>query len=74
MALTFEWLTHDKGYARRLTKFGKIVNPKGIQTLGEFPNLTQALLKGGFTERQTAKIMGENWVNLLKDVWLENEQ
>lgn len=33
----FEWLTHDKGYARRLTNFGKIVNPLGIRTVGEFP-------------------------------------
>lgn len=33
----FEWLTHDKGYARRLTNFGEIINPKGIRTLGEFP-------------------------------------
>ncbi|WP_407657219.1 dipeptidase [Litorivicinus lipolyticus] len=68
----FEWLTHDKGYARRLTQFGKIVNPRGIQTLGEFPNLTQALLDHGFSEPLTRKIMGENWVRVLKDVWLEN--
>src|SRR6056300_89751 len=69
----FEWLTHDKGYARRLTKFGKIVNPEGIQTLGEFPNLTEALLQGGFSERQTQQIMGDNWVDLLRTVWGETE-
>ncbi|TPE50571.1 peptidase M19 [Maribrevibacterium harenarium] len=67
----FEYLTHDKGYARRLTRFGEIVNPKGIRTIGEFPNLTEALLRHGFTERQVRKIMGENWVNLLKEVWGE---
>lgn len=67
----FEYLTHDKGYARRLTNFGKIVNPKGIRTLGEFPNLTEALLKHGFTESQVRKIMGENWVRILGDVWGE---
>ncbi|RCV86609.1 dipeptidase [Billgrantia montanilacus] len=65
----FEWLTHDKGYARRLTRFGKIVNPEGIRTIGEFPNLTEALLRRGFSESQTRKIMGENWVRVLKDVW-----
>ncbi|SFU98148.1 dipeptidase [Halomonas korlensis] len=65
----FEWLTHDKGYARRLTDFGKIINPKGIRTIGEFPNLTEALLKRGFSESQTRKVMGENWVRVLKDVW-----
>ncbi|REG81583.1 dipeptidase [Marinomonas pollencensis] len=67
----FEYLTHDKGYARRLTRFGEIINPKGIRTVGEFPNLTEALLKGGFSERQVSKIMGENWVSLLENVWGE---
>lgn len=67
----FEYLTHDKGYARRLTRFGEIINPKGIRTVGEFPNLTEALLRHGFTERQVLKIMGENWVNLLAEVWGE---
>ncbi len=67
----FEWLTHDKGYARRLTRFGEIINPEGIRTLGEFPNLTDALLRRGFSERQVSKIMGENWVRVLSDVWGE---
>ncbi|MBE9398333.1 dipeptidase [Pontibacterium sp. N1Y112] len=67
----FEYLTHDKGYARRLTRFGEIINPKGIRTVGEFPNLTEALLRNGFSETQVRKIMGDNWVNLLKDVWGE---
>jgi membrane dipeptidase len=67
----FEWLTHDKGYARRLTNFGKIVNPEGIRTVGEFPNLTEALLKHGFSATDVARIMGGNWVRVLKDVWGE---
>ncbi|GAA0402036.1 dipeptidase [Cocleimonas flava] len=67
----FEYLTHDKGYARRLTRFGEIINPKGIRTVGEFPNLTEALLTKGFSERQVRKIMGENWLTLLKKVWGE---
>jgi membrane dipeptidase len=67
----FEYLTHDKGYARRLTRFGEIINPLGMRTVGDFPNLTEALLKHGFSERQVVKIMGENWVNLLEEVWGE---
>lgn len=67
----FEWLTHDKGYARRLTNFGEIINPEGIRTLGEFPNLTAALLKHGFSESQVRKIMGENWLRVLGEVWGE---
>ena len=67
----FEYLTHDKGYARRLARFGTIINPEGIRTIGEFPNLTEALLRRGFSETQVSKIMGENWMSLLKDVWGE---
>ena len=43
----------------------------GIRTVGEFPNLTETLLKRGHSERVVRKIMGENWVNVLKDVWGE---
>ncbi len=67
----FEYLTHDKGYARRLTNFGKIINPLGIRTVGEFPNLTETLLRRGHSERVVRKIMGENWVRILGDVWGE---
>jgi len=67
----FEYLTHDKGYARRLTNFGKIVNPLGIRTVGEFPNLTETLLKRGMSERTVRKVMGENWVRVLSEVWGE---
>lgn len=67
----FEYLTHDKGYARRLTNFGKIINPLGIRTVGEFPNLTETLLKRGHSERVVRKIMGENWMSVLADVWGE---
>lgn len=65
----FEWLTHDKGYARELTQFGEIVNPEGIRTIGEFPNLTETLLRRGHSEDRVRKIMGENWLQLLGDVW-----
>ncbi|WP_434361548.1 dipeptidase [Parasalinivibrio latis] len=67
----FDWLTHDKGYARELTQFGKIVNPEGIRTVGEFPNLTEALLRRGWREEKVQKVMGGNWVNILKEVWGE---
>ena len=67
----FQWLTHDKGYARQLTEFGEIVNPKGIRTLGEFPNLTAAMEQAGWPEPKIRKVMGENWVRTLAEVWGE---
>ncbi len=65
----FDWLTHDKGRYRRLTNFGKVVNPEGIRTIGEFPNLTSAMERAGWSETRIRKIMGENWVRVFHDVW-----
>jgi len=65
----FDWITHDKGNARQLTEFGEIVNPQGIRTIGEFPNLTVAMERAGWHESRIRKIMGENWVRLLDEVW-----
>ncbi len=65
----FEWLCHDKGYARRLVDFADVVNPCGIRRIGEFPNLTAAMQQAGWRDSKTAKIMGQNWLRLLRDVW-----
>jgi len=65
----FDWITHDKGRHRRLTNFGKIINPEGIRTIGEFPNLTAAMEKAGWTEARIRKVMGDNWVRVFREVW-----
>jgi len=65
----FEWLTHDKGYARELTTFGDVVNPEGIRRIGDFPNLTAAMETARWSERKIRKIMGENWLRVLREVW-----
>jgi len=65
----FDWLVHDKGDGRELTVFGEIINPLGIRTIGEYPNLTQEMLKQGWSESKVRKILGENWLRVLKDVW-----
>ncbi len=65
----FEWITHDKGTGRKLTEFGAIVNPAGLRTIGEMPNLTAAMARAGWPEAKIRKIMGENWVRVLRAVW-----
>lgn len=65
----FDWITHDKGRHRKLTSFGKIVNPEGIRTIGEFPNLTAAMETAGWSEARIRKVMGANWVRTFKEVW-----
>ena len=65
----FRWITHDKGWGRKLVDFGPIMNPEGMRRIGDFPNLTAAMEKRGWPESRIRKVMGGNWLQLLKDVW-----
>jgi len=68
----FEYLCHDKGYGLRITgPLGDVVNPAGMRTIGDFPNLTAAMEDAGWPETKIPKVMGENWLRLLTDVWGE---
>lgn len=67
----FDWITHDKGTARKLTDFGTVRNPEGIRTIGDMPNLVTAMQQAGWSTSKTRKIIGENWVKILKIVWGE---
>ncbi len=65
----FDWITHDKGSARKLVEFGEIINPAGLQTIGEMANLTRAMERAGWSEDLIRKVMGENWLRVLTEVW-----
>jgi membrane dipeptidase len=65
----FEHLTHDKGRHRRLTNFGTVLNPVGIRTIGEMPNLTAAMVHAGWSTRKIEKVIGGNWMRVFKEVW-----
>ena len=65
----FDYITHDKGHGRKLTEFGEILNPEGIRTIGEFPNLTAAMARRGWSDERIERVMGGNWLALLDDVW-----
>jgi len=68
----FEYLCHDKGYGWRATgPLGDVLNPAGMRTIGDFPNLTTAMEHAGWPEAKIRKVMGENWLRLLAEVWGE---
>lgn len=67
----FEWITRDKGYARKLTDFGTIANPEGMRELKDYPNLTAAFVRAGWSEQRIRKILGLNWINFLGKVWID---
>ncbi|MEX1312876.1 MAG: membrane dipeptidase, partial [Desulfotignum sp.] len=66
----FDWILtgrSSKGPALQLQH--PLVNPKGIQTAADFPNITSALLERGYDKPQVRNIMGENMVRLFSQVW-----
>jgi membrane dipeptidase len=65
----FDWITHDKGYGRKLTDFGDVINPEGIRTIGEWPNLTQAMERRGWKAGRIEGVIGGNWLSVLREVW-----
>ena len=67
----FEWLRSDKGHGRLLVP-GKPRVPRlpiGLATIKEFPNLTAAMARRGWSESRIRKVLGENWLRFLGEVW-----
>ena len=46
-----------------------MLNPEGIRTIGEFPNLTAAMDRRGWPASRIERVMGGNWLALLGGVW-----
>ncbi|MCK4624866.1 MAG: dipeptidase [Phycisphaerae bacterium] len=65
----FDWVTRDKGTGRKLLDTGNIYSPRGLETLRDYPNLTDALVSAGWGKSRIRKVLGENWLNLLAEVW-----
>jgi membrane dipeptidase len=63
--------SRDKGYARSLTPYAtaKVEKPKGIQQLHEAPNITEAMARRGWRPARIEKILGQNWLRLVGEVW-----
>ncbi len=66
----FDWITHDKGFGRKLTDFGEVKNPEGIQRIRDFPNLAEAMERAGWKATRIEKVLGTNWLELLERVWI----
>jgi len=66
----FDWLRHDKGYARRMVpSHGTAPLISGMETLASYPNLTRAFEQRGWPEARIAGVLGENWLRYLGKVW-----
>ncbi len=67
----FEYLRSDKGFGRPLSEpmTKRPDNPKGLDGPAEYPNLTEAMMNRGWSEKRIRKVLGENWLAFLEDVW-----
>ncbi|QDL94067.1 membrane dipeptidase (plasmid) [Paroceanicella profunda] len=65
----FEYLNRDKGDGRQLTEFWQVEFPEGLKTIADYPNMTAAMQRAGWSDSRIARVMGENWLSLLDRVW-----
>ena len=42
--------------------------PSGLEDVSKMPNLTAALLKRGYSEKDIQKIMGDNFLRVVREV------
>lgn len=66
----FNWITHDKGFGRKLTDFGEVKNPDGMRRISDFPNLAEAMARAGWKDDKIEKVLGKNWLGFLETVWM----
>jgi len=68
----FKYLASDKGDGRQVTADPEVPpQPKGLEKIEDFGNLTRAMVARGWPESRIRGIMGENWLRFLGDVWGE---
>ena len=67
----FNYLSSDKGKGKPTSTPHKKVPsmPKGLESLGSFGNFIPAMEEAGWPEEKIRKILGENWVKFLGEVW-----
>lgn len=67
----FAYLSADKGKGRPTSRsYAKLPPmPKGLETLGDFRNFIPAMARAGWPERRIRRVLGENWLRFLGDVW-----
>lgn len=68
----FRYLSADKGRGRPTTRnpYSKVPPmPKGLETLGDFRNFIPAMERAGWTGTRIRRVLGENWLRFLRDVW-----
>jgi membrane dipeptidase len=66
----FDWVRQDKGHGARMVPTRGTAPPvKNFDSLADYPGLTEAMHRRGWAEKRIRRILGENWVRFLGEVW-----
>jgi membrane dipeptidase len=68
----FDWLFAQQGtkIRPRPTPYpDPLLHPRGMETPDRLANVTRELLKRGYDQTDVTKILGGNWLRLLRQVW-----
>jgi len=66
----FDWARQDKGHGGRIVPTrGTAPAMKDFGSLAHWPHLTQTMQRRGWSEMRIRRILGENWLRFLKEVW-----
>lgn len=69
----FEWLRRNPATGRSTIpgKAAVPILPEGLRRLSDYPNLTAAMQRRGWPEERVRKVLGLNWLRVLREVWGE---
>jgi membrane dipeptidase len=68
----FDWLFSQQGtkYRERPMPYpDPLLHPRGMETPDKLANVAQELLERGYNQTEVTKILGGNWLRLLREVW-----
>ena len=66
----FAWIRKDKGHGIQMVP-AKGVAPTvhDFGSLADYPHLTHAMCRRGWSEQRIRSVLGENWLRFLGEVW-----
>lgn len=65
----FDWINRDKGDGRKLVDFGEALELGGFKRSSDFPNITAAMERRGWRAERIERVLGQNWLSFLREVW-----
>lgn len=69
-AAFFEWVRKDKGHGLQMVPASGVApTVEDFGSLANYPNLTAAMVRRGWSERRIRQVLGENWLRFLGEVW-----